>query len=90
MGYFRETVRVEIIDFLLLGELISNHTSPLVSHTAGKLVPSTIDPIVVTALPMGFPVECLGPATCGYACNCPVPEGLTTEASGQLILLLIT
>ena len=41
-----------------------------------------LDPIVVTALRVGFPRESHGPATCGFACNCPEPEAWTTEASG--------
>ena len=31
---------------------------------------------------LGFPGESDGPATCGFACNCPEPEAWTTEASG--------
>ena len=42
----------------------------------------SLDPIVVTALRMGFPGESHGPATCEFACNCPEPEAWTTEASG--------
>ena len=45
----------------------------------------SLDPIVVTALPVGFQRESLGPVTCGFACNCPMPEAWTTEASGQLL-----
>ena len=47
--------------------------------------PSTnsLDSIVVTALRVGFPGESHGPATCGFACNCPEPEAWTTEASGH-------
>ena len=47
--------------------------------------PSTksLDPIVVTALRVGIPGESHGPATCGFACNCPEPEAWTTEASGH-------
>ena len=40
----------------------------------------SLDPIVVTALRVGFPWESHGPATCGFACNCPEPEAWTTEA----------
>ena len=40
----------------------------------------SLDPIVVTALRVGFPGESHGPATCGFACNCPEPEAWTTEA----------
>ena len=42
----------------------------------------SFDPIVVTALRVDFPGESHGPATCGFACNCPQPEAWTTEASG--------
>ena len=31
----------------------------------------SVDPIVVTALRVGLPGECHGPATCGFSCNCP-------------------
>ena len=44
----------------------------------------SLDPIVVTALRAGFPGECHGPATCGFAYNCLEPEAWTTEASGPL------
>ena len=44
----------------------------------------SLDPIVVTALRVGFPGESHGPATCGFACNCAEPEAWTTEASGQI------
>ena len=40
------------------------------------------DPIVVTALRMGFQLE-RHRHTCGFACNCPEPEVWTTEASWQ-------
>ena len=40
----------------------------------------SLDPIVVTAPRVGFPGESHGPATCGFACNCPEPEAWTTEA----------
>ena len=43
----------------------------------------SLDPIVVAALRVGFPGESHGPATCGFACNCPEPEAWTTAASGQ-------
>ena len=39
----------------------------------------SLDTIVVTALRVGFPGESHGPATCGFACNCPEPEAWTTE-----------
>ena len=45
----------------------------------------SLDPIVVTALRVGFPGESHGPATCGFACNCPEPEAWTTEASGRMV-----
>ena len=44
----------------------------------------SLDPIVVTALWVGFPGESHGPATCGFACNCPEPEAWTTEASWRI------
>ena len=44
---------------------------------------TSLDPIVVTALQVGFQGESHRPATCGFACNCPEPEAWTTEASGQ-------
>ena len=43
----------------------------------------SFDPIVVTALRVGFPGEIHGPATCGPSCNCPKPEAWTMEASGS-------
>ena len=46
----------------------------------------SLDPIVVTALRVGFKGESHGPATCGIACNCPEPEAWTTEASGQITI----
>ena len=42
----------------------------------------SLDPIVVTALRVGFSGESHRPDTCGFACNCPEPEAWTTEASG--------
>ena len=42
----------------------------------------SLDPIIVTALRVGFPGESHRPATCGFACNCPEPEAWPTEASG--------
>ena len=53
----------------------------------------SLDPIVVAALRVGFPRKSHGPATCGFACNCPEPEAWTAEASGLLLLpalLLLT
>ena len=44
----------------------------------------SLDPIVVTALRVGFPGEGHGPATNGFACNCPEPEAWTMEASEQI------
>ena len=41
----------------------------------------SFDPIVVTALRVGFPGESQVPATCGFPCNCPDPEAWITEAS---------
>ena len=34
----------------------------------------SLDPIIVTALRVGFLGESHGPTTCGFACNCPEPE----------------
>ena len=42
----------------------------------------SLDPIVVTALRVGFPGESHGPATCGFSCNFPEPEACKTETSG--------
>ena len=41
----------------------------------------SLDPIVATALRVGFPWESHGPATCGFACNCPEPEAWITDES---------
>ena len=38
---------------------------------------NSFDPIVVTVLPVGFPGESHGPATCGFACVCPETEAWT-------------
>ena len=46
----------------------------------------SLDPIAVTAFRVGYPVQSHGPATCGFAYNCPEPEACTTEASGQLVI----
>ena len=43
----------------------------------------SLDSIVVAALRVGFSGDSLGRATGGFACNCPVPEAWTTEASWQ-------
>ena len=43
----------------------------------------SLDPIVVTAFLVDFPVEILGPSTGGSACNCPIPDAWTTEAFGH-------
>ena len=48
----------------------------------------SLDPIVVTAILVGFPGQSLGPATCRFACNCPEPEAWTTEASTKQYLCL--
>ena len=45
----------------------------------------SLDPIVVTALRVGFPWENHGPATCGFAFNCPEPEAWPTQASAVII-----
>ena len=44
----------------------------------------SLDPIVVTALRVGFPCEGLRPVTCGIAHNCPTPEAWITETSELL------
>ena len=83
----------EIRVFPLLGELpkaIEPHL-PVFQLYCWQISPNmwsspttkSLDPIVVTALRVGFPGESHGPATCAFACNCPVPEAWTTEASGQ-------
>ena len=85
----------EIRVFLLLGELpkaIEPHL-PVCQSYRWQLGPNmrssptnkSLDPIVVTALRVGFPWESHGPATCGFACNFPEPEAWTAEASGQLL-----
>ena len=82
----------EIRVFPLLGELpkaIEPHL-PVCHLYRWQLGPNmwsssttkSLDPIVVTALRMGFPGESHGPATCGFACNCPEPEEWTTECQG--------
>ena len=45
----------------------------------------SLDFIVVTALQLGLPGGSLGPASSELAFSCPMPEELTTEASGQLM-----
>ena len=80
----------EIRVFPLLGELpkaIEPHL-PVCQLYRWQLGPSmwtspttkSLDPIVVTALRVGFPGESHGSATCGFTCNCPEPEAWTTEA----------
>ena len=49
----------------------------------------SLDPIVVTALLVGFPGESHGPATCGFACSCPEPEAWTSEASRLCYVLCL-
>ena len=82
----------EIRVFSLLSELpkaIEPHL-PVYQLYRWKLGPSmwsspttkSLDPIIVTAIRVGFPGESHGPATCGLACNCPELEAWTTEASG--------
>ena len=79
----------EIRVFPLLGELpkaIEPHL-PACQLNRWQLGPNmwsspttkSLDPIEVTALRVGFP----GPATCGFASNCPEPETWRTEASGH-------
>ena len=82
----------EITVFPLLGELpkaIEPHLHVcqlyrwLLCPTMWSLPTSkSLDPIVVTTLRVDFPGESLGPTTGRFACNCPVPEACTTEASG--------
>ena len=82
----------EIIVFPLLGELpkaIEPHLPvcqlyrwQLGPNMWSSLTTKSFDPIVVNSLRVGFPGESHGPATCGFACNCPKPEAWTTEASG--------
>ena len=43
----------------------------------------SLDPIVVTALQVDFPGESHGPATFGFARNCPEPKAWTTGVSGR-------
>ena len=87
----------EIRVFPLLGELpmaIEPHL-PVCQLYRWKLCPNmwsspttkSLDPIVATALRVGFPGESHGPATCGFACNCPEPETWTTDVSGQYIYI---
>ena len=77
----------EIRVFPLLGELpkaIEQHL-PVCQLYRWQLGPSmwtspttkSLDHIVVTALQVGFPWESHGPATCGFACNCPEPGAWT-------------
>ena len=84
----------EIRIFPLLGELpkaIEPHM-PVCQLYRWQLGPNmwsspttkSLDPIVVTTLRVGFQGESHGPATCGFACNCPEPEAWKTEASGLL------
>ena len=85
----------EIRVFALLGELptaIEPHL-PVCQLHRWQLGPNmwsspttkSLDPIVVTALRVGFPGENDEPATYGFACNCPEPETWTTEASGLVV-----
>ena len=82
----------EIRVFPLLGELpkaIEPHlpVCQLYRWQLGPIMwssPTTksLDPIVVTTLRVGFSGESHGPATCGFARNCPEPEAWTTGVSG--------
>ena len=98
-GYFRKTAGVEIRFFPLLGELpkaIEPHL-PVCQLYRWQLGPNmwsapttkSLDPIVVAALRVGFQGESHGPATCGFACNCPEPEAWTMEASGHDITITV-
>ena len=89
----------EIRDFPLLGELskaIEPHL-PVFQLYHWQLGPNmwsspttkSLDPIVVTALRVGFPGLRHWPATCGFSCNRPEPEAWTTEASGQQSISII-
>ena len=44
----------------------------------------SLDPIIVTAILVGFPLEGPVPATCEIACNYPVPGAWTTEVLVQI------
>ena len=91
-GYFRRQQGFEIRVFPLLGELpkaiephlpvcqlyLWQHGPNILSSPATK----SLDPIVVNAIWVDFPGESHGPATCGFACNCPEPEAWTMEESG--------
>ena len=85
----------EIRVFPLLGELpkaIEPHL-PVCQLYRWQLGPNmwfspttkSLDPIVVTAFRVDFPGESHGPATGGFACNCP--EAWTTEASGHIVMV---
>ena len=89
----------EIRVFPLLGELpkaIEPHL-PVCQLYRWQLGPSmwtspttkSFDPIVVTALRVGFPGESHGPATCEFACNCTDPDAWTTEESGHTRCILV-
>ena len=62
----------------------------LVPNMCTSLTTKSLVPIVVTAIRVGFPGESHGPATCGFACNCPEPEACTTVASGNMTLTHVT
>ena len=64
------------------GIALKNHASSFSSPTTKSL-----DPIVDTALRVGFPGESHGSATCRFACYFPEPEAWTTEASGQIYVV---
>ena len=72
-----------LIVFPLLGELpmaVESHlpVCQLCHWQLGSNMcsPTTMssNPIVVTVLQIDFQGESIGPATCGFACNCMVPE----------------
>ena len=82
----------EIRVFPLLGELpkaIEPHL-PVCQLYCWQLSPNmwsssttkSLDPTLVAAIWVGFPGDSHGPATCGFAFNCPEPEAWTTEAPG--------
>ena len=93
-GYICNTAGFEIRVFSLLGDLskaIEPHM-PVCHLYRWQLRPTkwssptakSLDSIVITAIRVGFQGESLGFDTGGFACNCPVPEAWTTEASGLL------
>ena len=70
---------------------LPNLTCPFASYTAGhsvppcdfRLRPSHLTPLlsIIIAIQVDFPVDNLGPATDGFACNYPVKKAWAAEAS---------